>query len=603
VSIQFSLFSDNAFVRSSVVFIGVTTTLILGLGATSFATMDGPAELPRLSPNSSMASTPAPGARKLVAAGANLQQALNNAHCGDTLLLQAGATFTGIFDLPAKACDAQHWIVIRTSAPDSALPAQGKRISPCYAGVASLPGRPGLSCATPTKVMARLMGNKAGPIILANGSNYYRLGPGLEITRPLSSLGYVNLVTPSGAAQHIVIDRDWIHGIPQYDTVRGVMLSGITYAAIVDSYFTDFHCAALIGACTDSQAIAGGTGSRAQGIWKIHNNFLEAAAENILFGGVQTNSVTPADIEISNNHMFKPLTWMPGQSGFVGRPNSDTTKCTKTPGYCPFVVKNLIELKNAQRVLLEGNILEHCWGGFTQHGDVFIVNGLNPADNTLSHISVMDFTVRYNRASHTGSVFSLANPGPNNLPIGRFSIHDNIFDDVSSKYANGETAGAFAGVYSYCTSTTCGNGNILVNHNTELITEPKKWFAVVGALSGPIPNWTYKNNIVSVNAGPAIINAGFPGCADDTINNTAKLVACFSPYAMNDNVLIGGSGPWPIGNYLPASPAAVQFVNYNNANGGDYRLLSTSPYHNAGTDGKDLGADVAAVNSHISGVQ
>lgn len=266
-------------------------------------------------------------------------------------------------------------------------------------------------------------------------------------------------------------------------------------------------------------------------------------------------------------------------------------------------MKNLIELKNAQRVLLEGNILENCWGGFTQHGNAIIVNGLNPADNTLSHISVMDFTVRYNRASHTASVFSLANPGPNNLPIGRISIHDNIFDDVSSKYQNGETVGAFAGVYSYCSSTTCGNGNILINHNTELITDPIKWFAVVGAVRGPIPNWTYKNNIVSINAGPAIINTGFPGCADNTINNTAKLVACFSPYAMNDNVLIGGSGPWPIGNYLPPTPAAVKFVNYNNANGGNYQLLSTSPYHNAGTDGKDLGADVTAVSSHTSGVQ
>jgi hypothetical protein len=603
VSIQISPFPSNAFIRRSITFIGITAALTFTVGATASASTDGPAELPRVYVNSFMAATPASGARKLVAAGANLQQALNNAHCGDTLLLQAGATFTGIYNLPAKACDAQHWIVIRTSAPDSALPPEGKRISPCYAGVASLRGRPAFSCATPTKVMARLMGDKAGPIILANGSNHYRLGPGLEITRPLTSLTYMNLVSTSGAAKNVVIDRDWIHGVPQYDTMRGVMLSGITYAAIVESYLTDFHCGALIGGCVDSQAVAGGTGSLRQGIWKIHNNFLEGAAETILFGGVLTNSVTPADIEITNNHMFKPLRWMPGQPGFIGHPNSDSTKCTKTPGYCPFVVKNLIELKNAQRVLLEGNILEHCWGGFTQYGDAIMVNGLNPADNTLSYISVMDVTVRYNRTSHTASVFTLANPGPNNLPIGRISIHDNIFDDVSSKYQNGDTAGAFAGVYSYCSSTTCGNGNILINHNTELITQPIKWFAVVGAVSGPIPNWTYKNNIVSINAGPAIINTGFPGCANDTINNAAKLVECFSPYVMNDNVLIGGSGPWPIGNYLPASPAAVQFVNYNNANGGDYRLLSTSPYHYAGTDGKDLGADVTAVNSHISGVQ
>jgi hypothetical protein len=359
----------------------------------------------------------------------------------------------------------------------------------------------------------------------------------------------------------------------------------------------------VIGGCTDSQAIAGGTGSISQGIWKIHDNFLEAAAESILFGGVLNNSVTPADITITNNHMFKPLTWMPGQPGFVARPNSDATKCIATPGYCRFVVKNLFELKNAQRLLLEGNILENCWPGFTQYGASIMVNGWNPPNRTLSYISVMDFTVRYNRTSHTASVFSLANPGPNNLPIGRISIHDNIFDDVSPKYSDGDTTGAFAGVYGYCSGSNCGIGNISINHNTELIIQPTKWFAVVGATNGPIKNWTYTNNIVTINPGLAIINGGSTGCTDYKTTNAAKLAACFSPYTMTHNVLIGGSGIWPAGNYLPATPAAVEFTSYNNANGGNYKLLSTSPYHNAGTDGKDLGADITAVNAHLVGVQ
>lgn len=602
MSTQGSVFSI-ALIRHSVVFFGVTAALLFSLGATASASMDGPAELPRVYVNSSMAGTPAPGAKTMVLAGANLQQALNNAHCGDTLLLQAGATFTGNYSLPAKACDDQHWIIIRTSAPDSALPAEGKRISPCYAGVASLPGRPSFHCVTPTKTMARLVATNAGPITLANGSSHYRIGPGLEITRPLTTAMYMNLITPSGAAQQIIVDRDWIHGVPVYDTVRGVMLSGTTYAAVVDSYLNDFHCAMQISSCTDAQAIAGGTGSIAQGIWRIHDNFMEAAAETILFGGVINNSVTPADIEISNNHMFKPLTWMPGQPGFVGRPNSDATKCVTTPGYCRFVVKNLFELKNAQRLLLEGNILENCWPGFTQYGAAIVVNGMNPPNRTLSYISVMDFTVRYNHTSHTAAVFSLANPGPNYLPIGRISIHDNVFDDVSPKYQNGDTTGAFAGVYTYCSGANCGIGNISVNHNTELITEAVKWFAVVGAINGPIPNWTYTNNIVSINPGLAIINGASTGCTDNKTTNTAKLAACFSPYTMTHNALIGGSGTWPAGNYLPATPAAVQFVSYNNANGGNYTLLSTSPYHNKGTDGKDLGADISAVNSQTSGVQ
>ena len=53
------------------------------------------------------------------------------------------------------------------------------------------------------------------------------------------------------------------------------------------------------------------------------------------------------------------------------------------------------------------------------------------------------------------------------------------------------------------------------------------------------------------------------------------------------------------GNAFPASAAAAQFVNYNNANGGDYHLL---PRALTGSDGKDLGADINAVQAAIAGV-
>jgi hypothetical protein len=52
---------------------------------------------------------------------------------------------------------------------------------------------------------------------------------------------------------------------------------------------------------------------------------------------------------------------------------------------------------------------------------------------------------------------------------------------------------------------------------------------------------------------------------------------------------------------------------FNNGNGGDYRLCQGSenpvssctaaiPFMNAGTDGKDIGADVNTLNGLISGV-
>ena len=291
------------------------------VNGTQTGSFDGPAELPRRSPPTLLVQTPTPGIVTIVPAEGAVQAAINAAKCGDTIQLQAGATFTGNFTLPSKNCDARHWIIIRSSAPDESLPVEGKRINPCYAGVAWLRGRPAFNCNSARKVM----GSKSlGPLTLASGANHYRLGPGLEITRPVGTGIYYGLVgkNSNDPADHIILDRDWVHGTAQDETARGFFMSGIIFAAVIDSYFSDFHCTAVIGACTDAQAIAGGTGKLSQGIWDIENNFLEAAAENILFGGVLANSATPTDITIRHNHLFKPMTWMPGQPGFVGAANT-----------------------------------------------------------------------------------------------------------------------------------------------------------------------------------------------------------------------------------------------------------------------------------------
>ena len=117
---------------------------------------DGPAELPRIHVKSALADTPAPGKIRKVKTADGLEDALKDAACGDTVQLEAGAVFVGRFVLPAKHCDDAHWIVIRTSAPDSALPPEGTRLTPCSAGVASLPGRPNYPCPAAKNVLARI---------------------------------------------------------------------------------------------------------------------------------------------------------------------------------------------------------------------------------------------------------------------------------------------------------------------------------------------------------------------------------------------------------------------------------------------------------------
>src|SRR5438270_11698114 len=64
-----------------------------------------------------------------VNAGDDLQKAINAARPGDTITLEAGASFVGPITLPNKDASTD-WITIRTSTPDSALPSSTTRISP-----------------------------------------------------------------------------------------------------------------------------------------------------------------------------------------------------------------------------------------------------------------------------------------------------------------------------------------------------------------------------------------------------------------------------------------------------------------------------------------
>src|SRR5205807_9134776 len=184
-----------------------------------------------------------------------------------------------------------------------------------------LTGRPSLHCSSTQNVLAKILYIQpagSGPIQFENGANHYRF-LGLEIAR-VAGTGYVgSLVMPQTgvAADHLIIDRSWLHGSTQDETDTGVALGGITYAAVIDSYLTDFHCTSGVGSCTDAHAIAGGAGSLTGGPYQIMNNFLEASGENILFGGGAATTA-PADIQIAQNHFFKPWIWMSGTSGYIG---------------------------------------------------------------------------------------------------------------------------------------------------------------------------------------------------------------------------------------------------------------------------------------------
>ena len=121
-----------------------------------------------------------------------------------------------------------------------------------------------------------------------------------------------------------------------------------------------------------------------------------------------------------------------------------------------------------------------------------------------------------------------------------------------------------------------------------------------------ISGLTFTNSILIAGQYPVWSTGGSDNCAIHDIPLTT-FNTCFSSYTFSHNALIGtpASYPvskWPSGNFFPANPQAVQFVAYDGANGGDYRLLSSSKYLGAGTDGKNLGADIETINTITAGV-
>ncbi|MDX6693386.1 MAG: hypothetical protein QOF02_989, partial [Blastocatellia bacterium] len=234
-----------------------------------------------------------------VAAGGDLQSAINAAQPGDTILLEAGATFRGPFTLPNKGTSTA-LITIRTSTPDASLPAAGERISPAYSAL--LP-----------KLLAP--GGGAAAIQTAAAAHHYRL-VGLEFRSIDSSALVYDLVRlgDGSSAQssldqvphHLTVDRCLLTAYPMQGLKRGLALHSAE-TTVTGCYISGFKMEGQ-----DSQAIGGWNGP---GPFHILNNYLEAAGENLMFGGATPSipGLVPADIEVRRNYLFKPLSWRQGE--------------------------------------------------------------------------------------------------------------------------------------------------------------------------------------------------------------------------------------------------------------------------------------------------
>ncbi|HJT21051.1 MAG TPA: hypothetical protein VJ746_11305 [Nitrospira sp.] len=464
-------------------------------------------ELPREYVDTSL--TQPTGHLRRVPAGEDLQETLELAQLGDVIVLEAGAVYKGPFTLPNKK-EGSGWITIRTSAIDR-LPGPGTRTAPSHA-----------------PLMPKLTSRRGGGVILAEkGAHHYRF-IGVEITPhedtylySLMWLGYNNERSLEELPHHIVVDRCYIHGDPKKGSRRGVALNG-RHLAVIDSHVSDFKEEG-----GDSQALIGWGGL---GPIKIVNNYLEGAGENVMFGGGDPSirDLVPSDIEIRHNYMTKPLSWKRGEPGYDGS---------------KWTIKNLFELKNARRVLVDGNVLEYSWEE-SQSGFAVLLTVRNQ-DGHAPWSAVEDVRFTNNVIRHSGSGITLMGhdnnqPWDRSQETKRILIKNNLWEDIGGPRWGGR------GILFQLVE---GTSDVAIEQNTGRQTG-----YLVYAEGPPHKRFVFKGNVGPHN------EFGIYGRALGT--GVKALNGLFPDSVVVDNVIAGGDPrQYPDGNVFPNSLDAAPSVN------------------------------------------
>lgn len=261
-----------------------------------------------------------------------------------------------------------------------------------------------------------------------------------------------------------------------------------------------------------------------------------------------------------------------GQAGTAGSPPDVGRRWS---------VKNLFELKNAQRVWIEGNIFENNWGD-AQTGNAILFTVRNQ-DGGAPWSVVQDVRFVNNIVRHSGAAFQMLGTDYNHpsQPTRRIWISNNLFDDIDG--GKWDSNGMFLGLSS-------GVDDLQIEHNTIFHT------GNITSISEGAQNqrFVFTDNIMAHNA------YGMHGQAIASGNGA---INAFLPGAQIRRNLIAGAnaGAYPPDNFYPATIDETKFINREQ---GDYRLAADSPFKGkaTGAAGQDIGVDWAALQAATRGV-
>ena len=458
-----------------------------------------------------LAASPLSAEIRQVRSGGDFQAALSAAQPGDEIVLEAGTRFVGAFRLPAKPFGSL--ITIRSSAT---LPE--RRLTPADA-----------------PLLPTIASGSGDPALTGGGASQWKLD-GLRFES--NSAGTGNIIELQDVS-NITMDRLLIIA-GSSGQKRAIMGNGRHVT------LTRSHIANIWTNGQDSQAFCAWDGA---GPYTITDNYLEAASENVMFGGANSKASDriPSDIVVEKNHFSKPLEWK-------GKART---------------VKNLFELKSAKRVEVRNNVFERNW---------------TDAQNGYSIL----FTVRNDEGGSPWSV------------VEDVVFENNIVRDVENGFnvsgydsyqASGRTTRitirnnlvVTAGVFLQAGAEV---GTLVVDHNT--VDQGYNFGTLYNGAIWPagtdkprlaqfaVEDLTITNTLANHN------EYGLIG--EDAGIGTSGLTRCTRHYRWTHNVLAGGAPQ----NY-PAMTWRPSVEEHRGNFTPDYHLTTTSKYRKGGNDGQDLG--------------
>ncbi|HEX5072451.1 MAG TPA: hypothetical protein VFW03_04590 [Gemmatimonadaceae bacterium] len=504
-------------------------------GAQAGVAQEAKPELPRVYLDTKY---PAVTRKVRVPAGSSLQRALDAARSGDELVLEAGASYIGNFTW--TRCLAGY---VTVTGPKG--PAEGVRVTPTIAAASRYP---------------RLISPTVSPALLArNGGCRLRLSR-LEITATAQSATAIHndgLVTiGSGEStldaqpSEITLDRVWIHGSPTTSTKNGAIFNGRSLA-LIDSWIDQIRWKGI-----ESHCVVAWTGA---GPLKLMNDHFDCASIGVLIGGAARAiaDVAPSDIEVRGNHFVK-------DSAYKG-----------------YVAKNLFEVKDGQRVLLEGNVIERSW---FEAQSAMAINLQSLTDEKNAAVQATDITVRWNRVTQAGQCITMSARGYNGVasPMARVQVEQNLCAEIGVDSMNRVLL------------LTADLQGVQLRHNTFIRRQTPRKGSVIYVQKGsgpPASRVDFVDNLI----GPGLDYGCVFGEGKSGSDALAKYAKQWSFVGNGCWDSHPGAAAYPAGNSFVATQADVKF----NA---DWSLSPQSPFKGKASDGKDPGVDIAELERRLAGV-